>query len=148
MKQIATKIRSSPIKCRKGTMHKIGVSIWTSIASILLSTVGGCAWFGGGTQSDAGIPISAPPQNINESNATMPIIPPNNASGTTKAKVNTPPPKEERIQEDRENGVVNEIKVNNKNLPSYYIYPTQQQNYDYNRIPDSNVTTPNWQISW
>jgi hypothetical protein len=119
------------------------------VAAILLSTVGGCAsWFGGGTQSDAGIPISAPPQKINESNATMPIIPPNNASSTAKAQVNNTTKNAPHIQEDRENGVVDEIKVNNKNLPSYYIYPTQQQNYNHNPIPDANVTAPNWQISW
>jgi hypothetical protein len=118
------------------------------IAAILLSTVSSCAWFGG-TQNDTEIPtISAPPQKINASNATMPVIPPNNASGTAKTQVKSKPKNEQRIQEDRANGVVNEIKVNNKNLPSYYIYPTQQQNYDYNRIPDENITTPNWQISW
>ncbi|HLX53846.1 MAG TPA: hypothetical protein VKR58_07890 [Aquella sp.] len=144
MKQIAAKTCHSPKKYKQKAMP------WSIIiASILLGLVGGCAWFGGGSQSEANVPaVSAPPQKINESNAAMPIIPPNNASGTAKTQVSSTPKNVPRIQEERENGVVNEIKVNNKNLPSYYIYPTQQQNYDYNRIPDSNVTTPNWQISW
>jgi hypothetical protein len=120
------------------------------IAIFATILIGGCAWFG--MQNDSQIPtISAPPQKISESNAAMPVIPPNNASGAAKAHtanndVNTQ--NQPRIEEDRSNGVVDQIKVNNKNLPSYYIYPTQQQNYDVNRIPDENVTTPNWQISW
>lgn len=114
---------------------------------ILLSAlIGGCAWFG--MQSDSQIPtISAPPQKLAESNAVMPIIKPT-ASGTAKAQTTNDTASQARIQEDRTNGVVDQIKVNNKNLPSYYIYPTQQQNYDYNRIPDENVVAPNWQISW
>lgn len=118
------------------------------IASIIFT---GCAWFG--MQNDSQIPtISAPPQKLNESNAAMPIIPPNNASGAAKAKAASNDSEnmqnQQRIQEDRSNGVVDQIKVNNKNLPSYYIYPSQQQNYDVNNIPDQNVVAPNWQISW
>ncbi|MCC2624238.1 MAG: hypothetical protein K0R14_111 [Burkholderiales bacterium] len=111
--------------------------------------ISGCAWFSS-PQNDQGVmTIDAPPQKVSSADATMPIVPPPaNASGAAKTQATAQPTNQPRIQEDRENGVVNEIKVNNRNLPSYYIYPTQQQNYDYNRIPDENVTTPNWQISW
>ena len=116
--------------------------IWLSLG------VYGCAWFGSTQPNDSQIPtISAPVQKVDANQAAMPVIPANDNS-TAKSQQVTNSQNNERIQEDRENGVVNEIKVNNKNLPSYYIYPTQQQNYDYNRIPDENVTTPNWQISW
>jgi hypothetical protein len=118
------------------------------LITLLGILIGGCAWFNS-PQNDPGVTtISAPPQKISPTDATMPIVPPTNASGTAKTQVSSQPKNQPRIQEDRENGVVNEIKVNNRNLPSYYIYPTQQQNYDYNRIPDENVTTPNWQITW
>ncbi len=120
----------------------------TCVLITLSFFIGGCAWFGT-SQTDQGVTtISAPPQKTDASDATMPIVPHSNASGTAKTQVSSQPANPPRIEEDRENGVVNEIKVNNRNLPSYYIYPTQQQNYDYNRIPDENVTTPNWQISW
>lgn len=112
--------------------------------------IGGCAWIG--TQNDSQIrTIEAPPQKISESNAVMPIIVPSNASGTAKTSIATSDndsQPQQRIEEDRSNGVVDQIKVNNRNLPSYYIYPSQQQNYDTTRIPDQNVTAPNWQISW
>jgi hypothetical protein len=109
--------------------------------------ISGCAWFG--IQSDTGIPtISAPPEKISESDAAMPVVVPPDAQNS-KAKKELNKPNRPRVQEERDNGVVNQIRVNNKNLPSYYIYPTQQQpNYDYNRIPDENISTPNWQISW
>lgn len=118
------------------------------IIIFLTGLIASCAWLG--TPNDSQIPtISAPPQNLSESDASMPILPPNNASGTAKNQIsnnedNTQP----RIQEERSNGVVEQIKVNNGSLPSYYIYPTQQQNYDVNQIPDRNIVTPNWQISW
>lgn len=141
MKQRAFKINLSPVKYKAGIGFGTGILIWLSLL------ISGCAWFG--TQTDAGIPtISAPPERVKESDAVMPVIPDENASGTAKTAPKSSTQNQPRIQEERENGVVNEIKVNNKNLPSYYIYPTQQQNYDYNRIPDENVTTPNWQISW
>jgi len=55
-----------------------------------------------------------------------------------------------RIQEERDpnGGTVEEIKVNNKNLPSYYVYPAQQQNYNIYQVPDRSIATPNWQINW
>ncbi|HMT03038.1 MAG TPA: hypothetical protein PKD00_06985 [Burkholderiales bacterium] len=54
-----------------------------------------------------------------------------------------------RIQEERSiGGTVKQIKVNNKNLPDYYIYPSPQQNFDNNTPPNKNITTPSWQINW
>lgn len=112
--------------------------------------IDGCAWLG--MENDSGIPtIAAPPQRVAESNAAMPIIPNNkqNSSGAkTQAMQNNSKRNQPRIEEERSNGVVDQIKVNNKDLPSYYIYPTQQQNYNYNFIPDQNVSAPTWQISW
>jgi hypothetical protein len=124
------------------------VLIILAIAFIVTS----CAYFGA-TNNDSQIPtISAPPQKLNESDQAMPIVLSNKlgdeaaeakAAQQAVQQENTP-----RIQENRENGVVDQIKVNNKNLPSYYIYPTQQQNYNYNNIPDQNINTSNWQINW
>lgn len=56
-----------------------------------------------------------------------------------------------RIQETRGvGGVVSEIKIINKGpIPSYYIYPSQQeQDSVVNNRPDMDISTPNWQIKW
>jgi len=115
-------------------------------------TLSGCALFE--TNDDFNIPtIEQPPQSFDAKStknaARIPINTKINASSPTSkndqaAQSNNTP----RVQEDRDlGGSVDQIKVNNKNLPSYYIYPTQQ-NWNVNRIPDRSISTPNWQINW
>lgn len=109
------------------------------IAILIAVTAYGCAWFN--TQNDSQIPtISAPPQKLN--NHLAPLSEATDADKTQDDDNESPVP---RIQEDRSNGVVDQIKVNNHYLPSYYIYPAQQ---DYDNSPNPNVVVPNWQISW
>ena len=118
----------------------------------------GCSFFGGNNNHYAAdgsggyetIPL--PPQKINSSAVTTPAnpvriktmpasAPKNHASG---AYVNSYP---QRIQEDRANGTVTEIKVDTgKDLPDYYMYPSQQN--PRNNNSDANISTPSWQISW
>lgn len=134
-------------------MHK---NSWKQ-GSILISLVlCGCAnWFGTSSK-DQSIPITTlpPPQHITESNAaqasSVPATIPGkkSSSGTHTAPGAYSHTAQQRIEENRNAGEVEQIKVNNRNLPSYYIYPTQQQNYNTNKIPDQNISTPNWQISW
>jgi len=99
--------------------------------------------------------IPLPPQKLSASNAALPANP-----GRIKAHVMASAPKRiasgaytntypQQIQEERSNGTVTEIKVDNGgDLPDYYMYPSQQNNLDNNNNSDSNITTPSWQISW
>lgn len=109
----------------------------------------GCASWFNHPQKDQLSPITTTSsQRQEESVPVSPAIPGKSASSSTRSAStyanNTP----KRIEEDRNAGEVELIKVNNRNLPAYYIYPTQQQNYNTNRTPDQNISPPNWQISW
>lgn len=125
---------------------------------ISITIISGCSLFGSNnnyptTNDDYTTTIPLPPQKLNASNAAAPVNPghikttPASApkSNTQAHHTNSYP---QQIQEERSNGTVTEIKVNNGNdLPNYYMYPSQQNTSSKNNS-DSNITTPTWQISW
>ena len=131
---------------------------WCSITLSMVSiTVTGCSIFGGDSNSSQIPTIPEPPQKISQNDAKL--VAANRNTGGSKRSANIvnelekDKEKEEnqpRIQEERNpnGGEVEEIKVNNKNLPSYYIYPAQQQNWNISQLPDQSIATPNWQINW
>lgn len=125
-------------------MNKINIC---SIVIIILLIIGCTSWIG--YQSDSQIPtIVAPPKKLEQNDTSRTITTSNKKTPSSTITKNKSVESQERIEEDRENGIVDQIKVNNKDMPSYYIYPTQPQNYNTNPIPDRNVSTPNWQINW
>jgi hypothetical protein len=98
------------------------------------------------------IPLS-PPQP-NESSAS-PIVLPNvviNESSSIESTTANPPVVYKHtkiISEERSNGQVTQIKVQNgRDIPDYYIYPSQQQSINSNNSPGKSLATPSWQISW
>ena len=110
----------------------------------------GCNVFGPSKGSnDTAKPVPLPPNQItketeNLKTSSHPIVIEKN-----NYPENPPSEKKPRIQEERSiGGTVKQIKVNNKNLPDYYIYPSPQQNFDNNTPPNKNITTPSWQINW
>lgn len=108
----------------------------------------GCSMFTG-NNSYPTIPL--PPQKINASDAVMPA---NQGKKITASHPLSSEPlggntNHRTIQEERSNGQVTQIKVDNGNdIPDYYMYPSQQQNLNTNSTPDKNLSTPSWQISW
>lgn len=111
--------------------------------------IAGCSLFNG-SNSYPTIPL--PPQKTNASDAVMPANPgriKGNASNAIASAPQADTNTHRIIQEDRSNGQVTQIKVDNGNdVPDYYIYPSQQQNLNTNSTPDKNLATPSWQISW
>ena len=116
-------------------------------------TLVGCSIFSGNNNYPT---IPLPPQKTNASDAATPVIPnpaqtKNNASKPQASAIgsNVPTSHTKVIKEERSNGQVTQIKVENGNaLPDYYMYPSQQQNLNTNSTPDKNLSTPSWQISW
>lgn len=120
-----------------------------------MSLIMSCSLFNG-TNSYPTIPL--PPQKTNASDAVMPMNTPtknktsasqgsSNASAPTSIKTNN---NRQTIYEDRSNGQVTQIKVDNGDnyLPDYYMYPSQQQDLNTNSAPGKDLSTPSWQISW
>ena len=108
----------------------------------------GCSMFNGGTDYPT---VPLPPQKTNASDAVMPAnLKQGNASHPISSSAPTGNTNRRTIQEDRSNGQVTQIKVDNGNndIPDYYMYPSQQQNLNTNSTPDKNLSTPSWQISW
>ena len=108
----------------------------------------GCSMFNGGNDYPT---VPLPPQKTNASDAVMPANPrQGNASHPISSSEPVANTNRRTIQEDRSNGQVTQIKVDNGNndIPDYYIYPSQQQNLNTNSTPDKNLATPSWQISW
>jgi hypothetical protein len=132
------------------------IIMWIMPNSITLLLLAGCGIFGSSSSSQAST-ISEPPQKVSQKDANLVIA--NRNTDTSQRSKNIENELEEdkekeerqpRIQEERNpnGGEVEEIKVRNKNLPSYYIYPAKKQNWGITQIPDQNISTPNWQISW
>ena len=131
----------------------------SSFLSICLAflLVSGCGMFGTNSQVPT---IPEPPQKVSQNDARLVNANRNigNVDSTKRSEnirkeLEDEKEKEEnepRIQEERNanGGEVEEIKVNNKNLPPYYIYPAHQQNWNVNPLPDQSIATPNWQINW
>ncbi len=116
---------------------------------IITSSLYGCGIFGPSKGSnDTTKPIPLPPIKINNDNmatrvneSQLDIEKPAKSENTVKAKP--------RIQEERSlGGTVEQIKVNNKHLPDYYVYPSTEQNLNNNNQPNKDITTPSWQINW
>ena len=108
---------------------------------------------------DALSDVSSPPPPPRNIDAAINTTSHNKADSSTPAKSilskGTIPTKHKvitntsRIEEDRVNGKVTEIKVRNRgNMPDYYIYPSPQQDMNINNQPDRNMSTPTWQIRW
>lgn len=69
----------------------------------------------------------------------------------SKALIESQTFKHRRYSEERSyGGAVNRITVTNPGrIPSYYIYPTQQQELNVNDNPNPNkISTSNWQLTW
>ncbi len=96
--------------------------------------------------------VPLPPQKMNASDGVMPANPGQIRDVTAShplASTPTPNSNQRTIDEDRSNGQVTQIKVDNGNdIPDYYMYPSQQQQLNTNSTPDKNLSTPSWQISW
>jgi len=113
------------------------------------SLIAGCSLFSnnnnGGTDYTT---IPLPPQKLNASNAAMPAKPGRVKTQESSASLSSQSPQQpyQRIQEDRSNGTVTEIKVDNRDLPDYYIYPTNPQEGNGNN--PNTISTPSWQINW
>jgi hypothetical protein len=111
----------------------------------------GCSLFGSNNNNYPTIPL--PPQKISESDTAIAVNPVGNKSSASHPLASSPMPEartnQRTIQEERSNGAVTQIKVDNGNdIPDYYMYPSQQQNLNTNSTPDKNLSTPSWQISW
>ncbi|MCX8514275.1 MAG: hypothetical protein RL017_623 [Pseudomonadota bacterium] len=120
------------------------------LASCCLVT-SGCSFFTP-TPSYPTIPLAPPKPS--QSNVS-PIILPNIINNESKFTESSPPKQttvyknSKIISEERSNGQVTQIKVQNgKDIPDYYIYPSQQQSINSNNAPGKNLATPSWQISW
>lgn len=104
--------------------------------------------------------IPLPPQRLGNQNTAPPVLnqaapqPKQTASGTAKQvqknanQDNPESPYPKRIQEDRSNGSVTQIKVENKDLPPYYIYPSKTPDQSGRNTTDTSISTPSWQINW
>ena len=125
------------------------------VTCILLT---GCGIFGGAENSSEGTDyttIALPPQKLTASDIAKRPTPTEEKTHTTSSGTqrnasqtsytNSYP---QRIQEDRSNGTVTEIKVDNKDLPDYYMYPKQSNTPANNGSNSNNISTPSWQISW
>lgn len=111
----------------------------------------GCGIFGYDGGGDGAKAIPVPPEKVDTSNTiNVPQPIKADASGTKKQAKQisaTVPRPTTRIQEQRNNGVVTEIKVNNRgNIPDYYIYPEAPRPSNDN-MPNK-VSPPTWQINW
>lgn len=125
--------------------------------TIGIALVTGCSLFGTNSNDSHIRTIPEPPQKISDNDAKQ-VAANRNVGNSRRSEsivneLEEEKEKEEnvpRIQEERDpnGGTVEEIKVNNKNLPSYYVYPAQQQNYNIYQVPDRSIATPNWQINW
>ncbi len=120
---------------------------------LLVATAGiiftSCSLFGNTSNSYPTIPL--PPQKIDESNTVVAVkeSSPKSGSSTPKSSPAIIYQGKRTIQEDRSNGTVTQIKVDNgNNLPDYYMYPSQQQDLNTNSTPGKDLSTPSWQISW
>lgn len=107
----------------------------------------GCSMFGKQPES-----TPLPPQAINTSTAVIPQIGSNKAvriESSNSYSESQSAYKRRQIVEDRgPGGGVNKITVDNAgNVPDYYLYPSDQTQYNTNDNPD-RVSVPNWQIKW
>ena len=126
------------------------IIMWGVTLNLVLLTFTGCSIFGGGSSSSQIPTIPEPPQKISQNDAKL-VAANRNTGGSQRSanivnELEEDKEKEEnqpRIQEERNpnGGEVEEIKVNNKNLPSYYIYPAQQQNWNISQLPDQSIST-------
>ena len=108
-----------------------------------------CSLFGNTSNRYPTIPL--PSQKINESDtvATVKENATKTNSNTSQSSSTVTYKSKRTIQEDRSNGTVTQIKVDNGNiLPDYYMYPSQQQDLNTNSTPGKDLSTPSWQISW
>ena len=113
---------------------------------ILTLIIIGCSVFDNTPINYPTIPL--PPQKTNASDAIMPVNLGKVKDITTSKTVRANKDKR-TIEEDRSNGQVTQIKVDNGNsMPDYYMYPSQQQNLNINSTPDKDLSTPSWQINW
>ena len=107
-----------------------------------------CSLFGS-TPNNNYPTIPLPPQKIAASDAVAAVIDTKKKESATQAVPAPVYDNQRTIQEDRSNGTVTQIKVDNgDDIPDYYMYPSQQQNLNTNSTPDKNLSTPSWQISW
>ncbi len=108
-----------------------------------------CSLFGNNSNNYPTIPL--PPQKVDESNTAVAVKESTSKASSSTAQGSPPVTYQNKrtVQEDRANGTVTQIKVDNgNNLPDYYMYPSQQQDLNTNSTPGKDLSTPSWQISW
>lgn len=108
-----------------------------------------CSLFGNTPSNNYPTIPLPPPKKTAASDTAASVIDTKKNASTPQATITPTYVNQRTIQEDRSNGTVTQIKVNNGNdIPDYYMYPSQQQNLNTNSTPDKNLSTPSWQISW
>ena len=108
-----------------------------------------CSLFGNTNNNYPTIPL--PPQKVNESDTAVAVKESATKTNSNTLQSSSPVTYQGKrtIQEDRSNGTVTQIKVDNGNdIPDYYMYPSQQQDLNTNSTPGKDLSTPSWQISW